>query len=116
MRIFVYGTLKAGKPRNFYITREGGRLIGRATTAPKYRLVKQWFSDYPSMIEGDSAVEGELWEITEKTLEALDSVEGVNSNLFKRASIEMSDGDKVLGYVSVNKPYPYRTLISGRWE
>jgi gamma-glutamylcyclotransferase (GGCT)/AIG2-like uncharacterized protein YtfP len=107
--IFVYGTLKKDKSKNFYIVRDGGIFLGKASTKPKYRLLKHWLDYFPSMIEDEEngvSVEGELWSVSDETLKILDSIEGVTHNLFKRVPIELSNGDKVEGYLAVNKPFP----------
>jgi gamma-glutamylcyclotransferase (GGCT)/AIG2-like uncharacterized protein YtfP len=116
MKIFVYGTLKSGQPRNFYITRDDGKLLGRVKTAPKYRLFRQWFADYPSMVEDSNgvSVEGELWDVNDRTVRILDDVEGVSSSLFKRVPIELSDGSRVEGYIANKKPFPRWQLNS--WD
>ena len=117
-KIFVYGTLKSNKSRNFYLTRDDAKLVGPAKTTPDYRLVQRWFADYPCLIEEKDgmAVEGELWQVNDKTLEVLDSIEGVKSGLFKRAMIKLSDGSEALGYVCVNRPYPYWSVNNGNWQ
>jgi gamma-glutamylcyclotransferase (GGCT)/AIG2-like uncharacterized protein YtfP len=62
-KVFIYGTLKTDQRRNFYLTRKDARLLGRAATAPKYRLLRPLLADYPCLVEDAKrgvAVEGEL--------------------------------------------------------
>jgi gamma-glutamylaminecyclotransferase len=74
--LFVYGTLKRGCHNNRLLT--GQRYVGEAVTVPHYRLYD--LGSYPAMVEdrtGGLAVRGELWEVSEGCLAALDEYEDV---------------------------------------
>lgn len=116
-KIFVYGTLKSGNTRNIYITRDGGKFLGKASTVPKYLLVRQWFDSFPSMIEYENgvSVEGELWLIADETLKILDSVEGVHKGLFKRVTVKLLDGGEAEAYVAVEKPF-FSWKLGNSWK
>lgn len=107
--IFVYGSLKSGKSKNFYLTRSDSKLLGATKTAPNYKLVQQWFQNYPSMIEDEKGVsiEGELWQVSDETLRDLDDIEGVARGLFKRVPIKLHNGSEVEAYLAVEKPFLY---------
>jgi gamma-glutamylcyclotransferase (GGCT)/AIG2-like uncharacterized protein YtfP len=115
MKVFVYGTLKSGKRRNFYLTRDNAKLLGEVKTEAKYMLYKPLFTDYPCMSECKQgiSVEGELWEVTDETLAALDSVEGV-PHLFHRATIKLDNGEEAIAYL-MPKPLLARQLGS-KWD
>jgi len=74
-RIFVYGTLKRGFCRAHALRDQ--RFLGLARTAPRYRLYD--VGDYPAMVDDQVgvSVEGELWEVDEEGLRAIDTIEGV---------------------------------------
>ncbi|MEO1996787.1 MAG: gamma-glutamylcyclotransferase family protein, partial [Planctomycetaceae bacterium] len=87
MRLFVYGTLKRGRSRAHYL--RGATLLGRAVTRPLYRLVA--CGDYPGLVpwQPGTPIQGELWEVTQQCLQILDQVEGVPSNLYQRAEVQL---------------------------
>lgn len=105
--IFVYGTLKSGQSKNVYIVRDGGKFLEKTRTVPKYRLIQQWLDAFPIMVEDENgiSVEGELWSVSEETLEIIDSIEGVYRGLFKRVPIKLFDGKEADAYLAVKKPY-----------
>jgi gamma-glutamylcyclotransferase (GGCT)/AIG2-like uncharacterized protein YtfP len=114
--LFVYGTLMTGHRRNFYLTRDGAKCLGEARTAARYVLYRPLLAYYPCMVEDEKrgiAVEGELWDVTEKCLESLDSVEGAPT-LFQRRVITLEDGQQVQAYLMPAKPLLARRLGS-RW-
>lgn len=66
-KVFIYVTLKTDQKRNFYLTRKNARLLGKAVTAPRYRLMRPLLADYHCLVEDAKkgvAVEGELWEVS----------------------------------------------------
>ena len=80
--LFVYGSLMTDPRRNFYLTRDGATCLGEARTAPRYVLFRSLLADYPCMVEDEKkgvAVEGELLEVSDKTLETLDSWKATQS-------------------------------------
>jgi len=114
--LFIYGTLKTGQRRNFYLTRDGAQCLGEARTAPKYALFRPLLTDYPCLVEDEKrgvAVEGELWEVSDKALETLDFVEGV-PRLFQRRGITLEDGRQVQAYLMPSKPW-FACRLGSRW-
>jgi gamma-glutamylcyclotransferase (GGCT)/AIG2-like uncharacterized protein YtfP len=55
---------------------------------------------YPCLIESKNGVviEGELYEVDDKTLARLDRLEGVPW-LYKQAEIQLEDGSSAIGYI-----------------
>jgi gamma-glutamylcyclotransferase (GGCT)/AIG2-like uncharacterized protein YtfP len=95
--IFVYGTLKLGFGNNYLLKKQ--KYVGEAITKPIYRL---WnLGSYPGMTEDrvdGKAIKGELWEVSDIAIKALDRLECVPS-LYRRVAIEL-DGDlNVEGYL-----------------
>lgn len=115
-RLFVYGTLMTGQERNFYLSRDKAQCCGPARTAPQYSLFRPLLADYPCLVEDKKrgkAVEGELWEVSESCLLALDSVEGVPA-LFQRRVIALENGEQALAYMMPAKLW-FAKRLEGRW-
>lgn len=101
-RIFVYGTLKRNHRRNFYLTRDGAKFLHEAATLPAYKLYRPFFADYPCLVEGSVSVQGEVWEVSDKTLQSLDAVEGPG---FERKLIVLANGEEAFVYIAHKKPF-----------
>ena len=115
-RVFVYGTLKTGQRRNFYLTRKGSRLLGEVATTPRYRLLRPLLTDYPCLVEDEKkgvSVEGELWEVSDECLADLDAVEGV-PYLFVRRPISLESGQQAEAYFIRVRPWFARD-VGTRW-
>jgi len=114
--IFVYGTLKTGQVRHFYLAGEGARFLGEARTAPQYALFQPPQGDYPCLVEvaqDGQAIEGELWDVPDAGLQILDEVEGA-PDLFQRRNITLADGREVQAYLMPERPRFARRL-GCRW-
>ncbi|MBS0631248.1 MAG: gamma-glutamylcyclotransferase [Verrucomicrobia bacterium] len=85
--VFVYGTLKRGGSNHGFLM--GECFLGHARTVPGYTLYT--LDGYPGMVPDASAegVLGELWSVDAKCLAALDDLEGVSENLYRRAPIQL---------------------------
>lgn len=109
--IFVYGSLKKGESNHGLM--QGQRFLANVQTLPQYRLYA--LDHYPAMIEdavGGRSIEGELWEVEEARMPALDRLEGVSQGLYRRALIPLlppHDHLKVEGYL-------YLRSLAGREE
>ena len=83
--LFVYGTLMRGMPNNDLLA--DSKFLTEAT-AEHVRLIDLGY--FPGMIEtiGEhwDGVTGELWEVSEETLERLDVLEG-HPDLFVRSKV-----------------------------
>lgn len=86
-RIFTYGTLKVGLSNSPLL--HGSEFVGAAVTKPLYRLYD--CGPYPCLVRGDKVVRGEVYNVSAKTLERLDRLEGVPF-LYQREEIEL-EGD-----------------------
>jgi len=75
--IFVYGTLKKGFPLHHYM--EGAKFeCATQTRHPDYDLVAidgEPVSPYPAIISGKFHVTGELYDVPDKILKALEKLE-----------------------------------------
>ena len=72
--VFVYGTLKAGHG-NHHVLGRNPRLVGRATTHNKYRML---LAGFPVILEDPDGVPvvGEVYEVSIDILADLDRLEG----------------------------------------
>ena len=115
--LFVYGSLMTGQRRNFYLTRDEAQCLGPGRTAPRYAVFRPLLADCPCLVEDEKrgvAVEGALWDMSEKCLESLDFVEGC-SPLFQRSLIKLDDGQQVQAYLMSSKPW-FAWRLGSRWK
>ncbi|MBE7447340.1 MAG: gamma-glutamylcyclotransferase [Kofleriaceae bacterium] len=90
-RVFVYGTLLAGEPNHRVLA--GARLVANARTEPAFEL--RDLGPFPGLVSGGAhAVAGEVQEVDEATLAALDRLEGHPRSTVARAS-RLDDGSLV---------------------
>lgn len=90
-KVFVYGTLKRGFPNHHYMS--GATFLAEARTVAAYPLVvgNTWFTPYllPEKGEGHQ-VAGELWDVPEAMMPALDQLESTHlPNGYRRHLIEV---------------------------
>lgn len=113
-RVFVYGSLKRGFANDSYLTT--ARFIRAGKTAPVFTMVS--FGGFPGVFRGGStAIEGEVFDVDDATLERLDRLEG-HPRFYRRQPIEV-DGERMLGYLlprSAKQQRDLPTVDSGVWE
>jgi gamma-glutamylaminecyclotransferase len=117
--VFVYGSLRKGEFNHRLLAVPGARLvIAKARTEPGYEL--RDLGAFPGMVRGGAgAVIGEVYEVDEATLAALDRLEG-HPRFYSRTRIALRDleaGAAVEAYLLrpeqvVGKPL----VISGDWR
>ena len=112
-RIFVYGTLLAGERNHRYLA--SARLIGAARTTPAFSLHD--LGRYPGLVAGgEQSVVGEVYEVDEPTLAALDRLED-HPRLYQRVAIVLADHSRVETYLLTPEQVAGHTLIvSGSWR
>lgn len=113
MTLFVYGSLLRGEQNHAEIVI--ARFLGEARTAPRCTLVS--LGPYPALLlEGDTAVLGELYDVPDALVPFLDEFEG-HPDLYVRETIELSDGRLVQAYVMPADRAAGGTCIpSGSWR
>jgi gamma-glutamylcyclotransferase (GGCT)/AIG2-like uncharacterized protein YtfP len=95
VNVFVYGTLLSGEPNHDRL--RGARLVASVRTEPRYTLLS--LGPYPALIEkGTTSVAGEVYEVDDDLLRALDRFEGV-PGLYVRVPIHLLGGSVAHGYV-----------------
>jgi gamma-glutamylcyclotransferase (GGCT)/AIG2-like uncharacterized protein YtfP len=111
--LFVYGTLLSGERSHALLA--GSEPAGPARTAPSFRLSD--CGDYPALRRGGtSAVEGELYWISDATLAVLDDFEG-HPDLFQRSPVALIDGREAYAYLAgVHAPPPRCSIPDGNWR
>jgi gamma-glutamylaminecyclotransferase len=85
--LFVYGTLKRGGSNSRLMG--NSKYVGSASVAPGKTLFTN--GNYPMMVESaeGNGVDGEIFEVDERTLASLDRFEG-HPNLFKRSQVDIN--------------------------
>ena len=111
-RVFVYGTLLAGEPNHRLLT--GARLVAEARTKPAFEL--RDLGAFPGLVRGgEHAVAGEVYEVDEATLAALDRLEG-HPRFYERRTVRLEDGDEVAAYVlPIEQAHGRPRIPSGDW-
>ena len=112
-RIFVYGSLLEGLGNHGFLVDQ--ELVSEATTKASYTLID--LGSFPGLLEGgNTAVKGELYDVTESGMRRVNGLEGVDEDypkrgLYRRENIEMDDGSVAIGYI-----YNNRTVGLSRFE
>lgn len=99
--LFVYGTLKRGMHWHKKFLSHGATFLGRAKTKREFPLVVGSFTGVPYLLRdlegyGHNII-GELYAVSDDTLEGLDQYEGKGKKgYYDRSVIEVSTSDGVL--------------------
>jgi gamma-glutamylcyclotransferase (GGCT)/AIG2-like uncharacterized protein YtfP len=112
-RVFVYGTLLSGE-RNHHLL-ERARLVGEARTEPLFSLYD--LGPFPGLVpRGSQMVAGEVYEVDEPTLAALDRLEA-HPDFYRRVSVSVDDGTSAQAYLLTIEQVRGRPIIaSGNWR
>jgi len=112
--LFVYGTLKRGGSRHWIL--QDFPFLGRAKVKG-FALYDLGL--YPAMVPGAGVVYGEVYEVSEEALQALDWVEGVPI-LYRRELIEVVFEDgfslKAWAYVYNGSVKGFPRIEGGEWK
>jgi gamma-glutamylcyclotransferase (GGCT)/AIG2-like uncharacterized protein YtfP len=111
--VFVYGTLLVGERNHRLLT--GAQLLCDAATPPRFQLHD--LGAYPGMVRrGKHAVAGELYEIGEAMLAALDRLED-HPRFYRRTTIVLDGGRRVQTYLlRRDQVQGYPIITSGSWR
>ena len=111
-RLFIYGSLMTGQRYHDHMA--GALHVRSAWTQPSYELVD--LGEYPALMnEGSVSVRGEVWEVGPTLLKELDAFEE-HPDIYRRTSIELTDGDRVEAYLFVKSRLPEHPRVpSGDW-
>jgi gamma-glutamylcyclotransferase (GGCT)/AIG2-like uncharacterized protein YtfP len=112
--LFVYGTLKRGESRHWIL--HDFPFLGRARAEG---FVLYDLGPFPAMVLGDGVVYGEVYEVSDEALKALDFVEG-SPFLYRRELIDVVFEDgvslKAWAYVYNGDVKGYPRIESGEWK
>ncbi len=100
-KVFVYGTLKSGYGNNTLLTSQDARLVGPAFVSGRMYNLGAFPGARFNMHDDNSDLRGEVWEIDEKGLAALDVLEGVKHGLYSRKRVDATvygETDSVWAY------------------
>jgi len=98
--LFVYGTLRKGEEADYLLNE--AKFLGPTKTASGYELIP-YQKDYTALITGKGKVAGELYEVSDKLLSALDNYE---DDIYMRTSIKLEDGTRAEAYMMA----PYKRV------
>ena len=87
VRVFVYGSLRRGMENHDVMA--GGRFTSVRRTEAHFQMLD--LGRYPAVIDGDTAIVGEVYQISRQHLERLDVFEGV-PELYARRETVLDDG------------------------
>jgi gamma-glutamylaminecyclotransferase len=90
-RVFVYGSLKRGCSNHHYL-REA-KFIGPFVTVPRYRMLESAVPIFFPVLLPDPQgrqVAGEVYQVDDKTLAALDGLERIATGAYTREMIELN--------------------------
>jgi len=113
-RLFVYGSLLSGEPAHPLLA--GARFLGRARTASGFELLN--LGDYPALLRaGEAQVHGELYEVSDEILAAVDVYEGC-PEIYARQRIALDGGGEAEAYVmsSEEDARSLPRVTSGDWR
>lgn len=112
-KVFVYGSLKRGFYNHGFLY--GQRFVDHYVTPPSYTM---WdLGCFPAVTErGETAISGQIWEVSEKCLSILDRLEG-HPRFYVRKEIATEHGP-VFMYVHPNAEFepPAERIRDGIWS
>ncbi|MGI0012505.1 MAG: gamma-glutamylcyclotransferase family protein [Nitrososphaera sp.] len=113
-KIFVYGSLKKGFGNHGLLAISNSKFLGSAKTHPIFTMVD--FGTFPGcLINGETAIHGEVYEITDEVLAWLDKLEG-HPNFYRRVEISSTLGP-VWMYVLSRTDFSITPIVkNGIWE
>lgn len=96
--VFVYGSLLSGLGNHGLLVRNNARALGQGSTRAAFTMIS--LGAFPGVIEsGDTAVTGELYEVDDRGLAALDMLES-NGRFYTRAEHEIdTDSGSVVAWI-----------------
>jgi gamma-glutamylaminecyclotransferase len=113
MKVFVYGSLMSGQGNHRLLA--SARFVRAAHTEAAFTLVS--LGAFPAMIAGGAtSVRGELYEVDDATLAALDQLEG-HPRFYRRELVSLRDDDRAFAYVLASGSDRRHDVIdSGDWR
>lgn len=112
-RVFVYGSLLAGLHNHHVLS--GARLVGPARTPPTFTMFS--LGGFPGVVRGgETAIEGEVYEVDAATLAALDQLEG-HPRFYRRTPLRLEGGERAETYLLTEAQVEGCAVVaSGDWR
>jgi gamma-glutamylcyclotransferase (GGCT)/AIG2-like uncharacterized protein YtfP len=105
MKVFIYGTLKRKRKNHCFLKALAAKFLKEAETKPKFLLIVNKNTNIPYLLEGGNvSVKGEVYEIDEKFIPALDAFE----SSYSRKKIRLVGKEKAWCYLA-----PFEILHNG---
>lgn len=109
-KVFVYGSLKRGYGNHALLTDED--FLKEARTKAEYTLVS--LGSFPGVLDrGDTAIAGEVYDVSQETLRRLDILEG-HPTFYRRTEIEV-EGESVSIYLLQGADRTNKVVEGGVW-
>jgi gamma-glutamylaminecyclotransferase len=90
MKVFVYGSLRAGFGNHGLL--EGSEYVGKAFTAPAFTMLH--LGGFPGIVQsGGTSIVGEVYKVDDDTLRNLDRLEGHPSFYERRQHVVDLEGN-----------------------
>lgn len=99
VRLFVYGSLRRGAENHHELG--AAVFVGAVKTLPSYGIAR--LGVYPALVPGSTSVAGELYEVQEADLPALDAFEGSG---YRRALVRLEGGGDAEAYFLAEATLP----------
>lgn len=119
--VFVYGTLKRGFSNHYLL--EKSTFIGEGVTEENMIMYERGIPFLNDEEKGITQIHGEVYEVTDRTLDKLDLLEGYNKNFpdnsfYKRKikSIILNNNVKLNCFVYICNYYKGNIIKSGKYE
>ena len=99
--VFVYGTLKAGKPNHHLLA--GARLWMIGKTAKRFRMYCNGYFPMITLDREGYPIRGEVYQVTPQILERLDRLEGVPHHYYRDSvTVVNANWNRCVAYVYVH--------------
>ena len=110
MKLFVYGSLKAGFGNNRHLGES--KFIG----TDKFKGgVMYSLGYYPGVVDGNGVIHGEVYRISSKTLDRLDRLEG-HPNFYERRAVKLESGKNAMMYFYRGQVAHRDAVPDGNWQ
>jgi len=102
-KVFVYGSLKKGFGNHQNYLSMAIPLGATRTLSRAFQMYS--FGMFPGVYKGGKyAIEGELYEVTDRELERLDMLES-NGRFYNREEVKLANGETAWMYICMGKPH-----------
>jgi gamma-glutamylcyclotransferase (GGCT)/AIG2-like uncharacterized protein YtfP len=109
--VFVYGTLMQGERHHGLLA--ATPKLASARTEASFQLYD--LGPYPAMVRGTAHVLGELYQVSDAVLRALDEFED-HPTLYRREPIMLDDGRDARAYLYLGALDRAPAIASGDWR